>query len=83
MDLEEISDIDEEVYEEAIRDLKLEMKKGGKNKVTGKHSTIRHIMQATRKKRCQWIQESRPLIAEVIEKFPYLAFSKWVRIYIL
>ena len=80
-DVEEMSEIDDELYEEAIRDLKAEMKKGEKNKSTGKHSRIKHIMKITRKKRCQWIQESSPLITEVIEKFPSLAFSRWVRIY--
>ena len=79
LDLEDESDIDDELYEEALCDLKSEMKKGGKNKATGKHTTIKHIMQITRKKRCQWIQEQHPLISEVIEKFPCLAFSRWVR----
>ena len=80
-DAEEMSDIDDDLYEESIHDLKVEMKKGGKGKATGKHSTVKHIMEVTRKKRCQWIQEERPLITEVIEKFPCLAFSKWIRMY--
>lgn len=46
----------------------------------GKHSTVKHLMELTRVKRCQWIQQDRPLISEVVEKFPCLAFSKWVRI---
>ena len=37
-------------------------------------------MDLTRVKRCQWIQQDRPLILEVVEKFPCLASTKWVRI---
>ena len=79
VDLEDGSDIDDEVYEEALSNLKAEMKKGGKSKATGKHTTIKHIMQLTRKRRCQWIQEEHPLISDVVQKFPCLAFSRWVR----
>ena len=35
-------------------------------------------MQVTRAKRCEWIQKDRPLILEVIKKFPCLASTKWV-----
>lgn len=70
-------EIDQETYEEAVVNLKAELKKKGK----GRQKAIKDIMDTTRVIRCQWIQE-RPLIAEVFLKFPCLAFSKWVRIFI-
>ena len=76
--LEDAPEISEEEYEEAIQNLKAELKKGGKR--VGKHSTVKHLMELTRAKRCHWIQQDRPLISEVVDKFPCLAFSKWVRI---
>ena len=68
--------MDQEAYEEAVESLKAELKT--KNK--GKHKTIKSIMEATRTNRCQWIQEKHPLMADVLLKFPCLAFSKWVKI---
>jgi len=79
--LENAPEISEEEYEEAIQNLKEELKKGGKR--MGKHSTVKHPMGITRMRRCQWIQQDHPLISEVMEKFPCLAYSKWVRIHIL
>ena len=76
--LKDLPEITEEEYEEAIENLKAELKKGGKR--MGKHSAVKHLMELTRAKRCQWVQQDRPLISEVVEKFPCLAFSKWVRI---
>ena len=74
--VDDVEEIDEDEYEEAVQTLKVEFKKGGKNK--GKHSTIKNLMEKTRKLRCQWIKEKHPLISEVLEKFPCLASSKWV-----
>ena len=73
-DGEELDDDDE--YEEAVQALKGEFKKGGKGK--GKHSTIKNLMEKTRKLQYKWIREEHPLISEVIEKFPTLSSSKWV-----
>lgn len=75
--VESTSEIDQQAYEEAVENLKAELKKKGK----GKHKTIKNIMEATRTIRCQWINEKRPLMAEVLLKFPCLAYSKWVKMF--
>lgn len=69
--------MDQQAYEEAVVNLKAELKTKGK----GKHKTIKNIMEATRTNRCQWIHDERLLMAEVLLKFPCLAFSKWVKIF--
>lgn len=76
--MEDTSEIDKEAYEEAVANLKAELKKKGK----GRQKAIKNIMDTMRTICCQWIQE-HPLIAEVLEKFPCLAFSKWVRYFIV
>ena len=75
--LESTSEIDQEAYEEAVENLKAELRGKG----NGKQRTIKNIMEATRTIHCQWIREERPLMAEVLLKFPCLAFSKWVKIF--
>ena len=72
--LKDLPEITEEEYEEAIENLNAELKKGGKR--MGKHSAVKHLMKLTRAKQCQWVQQDCPLILEVVEKFPCLAFSK-------
>ena len=44
-------EISDEEYEEAVLKLKEELKKGKKKKVN--HSTVKHLMQLTRAKRCE------------------------------
>ena len=72
--MDSTSEIDDEAYEEAVESLKAQMK----NKSKGKQKMIKNIMEATRPMRCRWIKEERPLMADVLLKFPCLAFSKWV-----
>ena len=35
-------------------------------------------MDLTKLRRHQWIREESPLVFEVVDKFPYLATTKWV-----
>lgn len=76
--VEDLSEIDKEAYEEAVENLKEALKKKSKDR----QKVIKTIMETTRAIRCQWIQE-HPMIAEVLEKFPCLAYSRWVRYFIV
>ena len=66
---------DDDEYEEVVRDLKHEWKKGKKSRSKAK---INRLMSRTSMKRRQWIIESRPLVSEVLGNFPCLAQSKTV-----
>ena len=68
-------DIDDDEYEEALRKLK----EYGKHQKGSNHKDIKHLMELTKLRHHAWIRENWPLIEEVIEKYPCLATSKWVR----
>ena len=72
--LEDDGQIDEDVYIEAVEKLQYY----GKNKKSGKHGEIKQLMELTKLKRHQWIRTERPLIFDVVRKFPCLATTKWV-----
>ena len=50
----------------------------GKGKKGSQHSVVKHLMEKTKIRRHQWIPEERPLVSEVVEKFPHLTSSRWV-----
>lgn len=65
-------------YEEAVWELQAEFKKGRKG---GRNQArMKELMDKTRKGRQLWIQHDRPLVTEVVEKFPCLATSKMVSV---
>ena len=68
-------DIEEDEYQEALEKLK----ELGKHKRGGDHKELKRLMELTKLRRHDWIRKDRPLIQEVIDKFPCLATSKWVR----
>ena len=76
---EQESAIDEDEYEEAVEHLQVEFKNKGKGK-KGSLSYVKDLMMKTRFRRHQWISNERPMISEVVEKFPYLSRSRWVSI---
>lgn len=75
---EEESPIDDDEYEEAIKELQQEFKSKGKGKKGNGHGFVKNLMAKTRVRRRQWINSDRPLISDVLEKFPYLSTSRWV-----
>ena len=60
---------DDDEYEDAVRDLVAEWKKGKKSRSKSKMS---RLMTRTSVKRRKWIVEGRPLVSDVIGKFPCL-----------
>ena len=69
--------IDDEEYEEALDELRTH----GPPKKGGNHKEVKRLMELTKLRRHKWIREESPLVFEVVNKFPYLATSKWVSIY--
>lgn len=61
--------------EKCVAELRSEWKKGRKNRNL---STIKSLMEGTRDTRNKWIVHERPLISDVLRKFPSLKDSKVV-----
>ena len=74
---EEDSEINDEDYEEAVQGLQDEYR-NKKNKKGSNHKVIKELMEKTKKKRHQWIRQDRPMITEVLDRFPLLRTSRWV-----
>ena len=64
-----------EKYDEDVAVLKLEWKKGRKQR---SHAVLKELMNETATQRNKWIIEEKPLISEVIRKFPPLKESRMV-----
>ena len=64
-------------YAQAVSDLKLEWKKGRKGR---SQAVMKDLMERTASARRQWITQDRPLVSEVVSKFPVLKQSRMVRI---
>ena len=67
---------DEDTYEEAVQDLKAEWKKGRKSRSQAK---MKDLMSKTGPMRRKCITEVRPLVSDVLLKFPCLTQSRVVR----
>ena len=68
-------EITDEECKETMDELNQEYKKSKRER---NHATIKHLMEATKQHRRKWIMEERPLMSEVLDKFPFLASSKQV-----
>ena len=66
---------DEDEYEEAVAMLKDEWKKGRKSR---SQATIKELMDKTAQLRRRWIEAQRPLVSDVLGKFPCLSQSRAV-----
>ena len=66
--------IDDDAYMEELEQLQIL----GKHKKSGNHKEVKHLMELTKLRRHQWIREERPLVFDVVKKFPCLATNKWV-----
>ena len=69
---------DDDEHAEAIDDLRMH----GSPKKGGNHKEVKRLMELTKLRRHQWIREKSPLVFEVVDKFPYLATTKWVSVII-
>lgn len=72
--------IDEEEYQEAVEKLQEEYR-NKKGKKSTNHSIIKNLMEKTKLRRHEWIRKDRPLILEILDKFPYLSTSRWVSLH--
>ena len=68
----------QEEYEDAVMELK-HAYRGDKKKRN--YARIKLLMESTQPQRWEWILEKRPLVAEIIEIFPFLSSSKTVSLF--
>ena len=68
----------QEEYEDAVTELK-QAYRGNKKKRN--YATIKLLMESTQPQRREWILEKRPLVAEIVEMFPFLSSSKTVSLF--
>ncbi len=71
--IESTTQITEEEYTEAVRELKEEHKKSKKNR---SQVRVKELMEATYSGRRKWIMEERPFVGEVLDAFPPLKGTK-------
>jgi DNA primase catalytic subunit len=69
--------LDDEEYEQVVTQLQLEWKKGRKGR---SQTLIKQLMEKTSITRRQWITDEKPLVADVLSKFPMLKQSRMVRV---
>ena len=68
-------EIDNDQYEQDVSDLQGEWGKGSKSR---SQAVLKTLMDRTRLLRRKWIDEDRPMVATILEKFPCLAHSRQV-----
>ena len=73
-----IVDISEDEYEVIIEQLKEEHKKKKKYQ---NHDAILQLMERSLSRRRKWIVENKPLVIEILNKFPLLDTSEVVSLY--
>lgn len=74
MPLDENGVDEDENYDEAFAELSAEWKKGKK----GNQVVIKRLMATTATRRRNWITSERPLICDVLKKFPALSNTRMV-----
>ena len=75
--VEDASESDEDEYDKTVSDLSTEWKKGTSRR---SQAVIRDLLQKTARGRRKWITQERPLVFEVVKKFPCLKASRLVRV---
>lgn len=73
----EDDELSEEEYKQAIEDLKTEWKKGRSGRSQTK---LKKLMDQTHKARRQWIMNEKPMVHDIVKKFPPLKHSRFVSI---
>ena len=70
-------ELNDDEYEKTIKKLQTEYKKGRKG---GKNQALlKQLIEKTRRGRRRWIENERPLVSEVVGRFPCLGTSRMVR----
>lgn len=72
---EENHEYDEDEYEKAILDLTEEWKKGRRSR---SQAVVKELMDKTRPHRRRWIEQDRPMVSDVLSKFPCFVHSRTV-----
>ena len=70
-------EFNEDEYEEAVQALQDEYRNEKSSKGSN-HKVIKELMEKTKKNHHKWIHEDRPMIREVLDKFPVLRTCRWV-----
>ena len=75
MSVEE-DDMDDEEYEEVVSELAAEWRK---DKRVRSMATVKNLFDQTSKRRRNWITSEKPLLSDILDKYPCLASSRVVR----
>ena len=69
-------ELNDDEYEGMIKELQAEYRKGRKE---GRNQALlKQLIEKTRRGRRRWIENERPLVSEVVERFPCLRTSRMV-----
>lgn len=68
-------EVDNDQYEQDVSNLQGEWSKGSKSR---SQAVLKTLMDKTRWLRRKWIEEDRPMVATILDKFPCLAHSRQV-----
>ena len=74
-DQEDTVECNEDEYKQAVTMLKDKWKKGHKSR---SQATIKELMDKTAQLRRSWIEAQRPLVSDLLAKFPCLSQSRTV-----
>ena len=76
--VEEADESDEDEYDKTVADLSTEWKKGTNRR---SQALVRDLLQKTARGRRKWITQERPLVFEVVTKFPCFKTSRMVSVW--
>ena len=68
--------MDDEVYKEVVSELAAEWRK---DKRVRSMATVKNLFDQTSKRRRNWITSEKPLLSDILDKYPCLASSRVVR----
>ena len=76
-DEDESMEYDEDEYEAALSDLADEWSKGRRSR---SHAVVKELMDKTAPQRRKWIEQDRPMVSDVLSKYPCFGHSRHVSV---
>ena len=76
----DLEEMDDDQYAQDVSELQGEWGKGSKSR---SQAVLKTLMDKTRALRRKWIEEDRPMVAAIMERFPCLAHSRQVYVFYL
>ncbi len=71
---------DEDEYEAALSDLADEWSKGRRSR---SQAVVKELMDKTAPQRRKWIEQDRPMVSDVLSKYPCFGHSRHVSVLVL